>query len=120
MRKLLSDIRDCAVCAKHLPLGPKPILEAAPSSKIVLIGQAPGRVVHESGIPWADQSGKKLREWLGVEEQTFYNTDNFAILPMGFCYPGKAKTGDVPPRQECAPLWHEAVLKKFKKRRLYC
>ncbi len=92
-----------------MPLGPRPIIEATKKSKIVLISQAPGRVVHESGIAWKDQSGKKLREWLGVNEDTFYNTDNFAILPMGFCYPGKGKTGDLPPRKECAPLWHNEV-----------
>ncbi len=113
MQKLLSEIRDCSVCAKHLPLGPRPIIEAAANSKIILISQAPGRIVHENGKAWADQSGKKLREWLDVEEDTFYNTNNFAILPMGFCYPGKAKTGDLPPRKECAPLWHEIVLDKF-------
>ncbi len=109
MEDLLCKIRDCKVCAEHLPLGPNPIIEATINSKIVLISQAPGRVVHESGIAWKDQSGKKLREWLGVDEDTFYDPDNFAILPMGFCYPGKAKTGDLPPRKECAPLWHEEV-----------
>lgn len=98
-----------------MPLGPRPIIEATSTSKIILISQAPGRIVHESGKAWADQSGKKLREWLGVDEDTFYNTKNFAILPMGFCYPGKAKTGDLPPRKECAPLWHPAVLSRLKK-----
>lgn len=111
MEELLCKIRDCKVCSDHLPLGPRPIIEASKNSKIVLISQAPGRVVHESGIAWKDQSGKKLREWLGVDEKTFYNPDNFAILPMGFCYPGKAKTGDLPPRKECAPLWHDEVWK---------
>ena len=111
MEELLCKIRDCKVCSDHLPLGPRPIIEASKNSKIVLISQAPGRVVHESGIAWKDQSGKKLREWLGVDERTFYNPDNFAILPMGFCYPGKAKTGDLPPRKECAPLWHDEVWK---------
>ncbi|GEQ84902.1 uracil-DNA glycosylase [Patiriisocius marinistellae] len=96
-------------------MGPRPIIEAVPNSKIILISQAPGRVVHEKGKAWADQSGKKLRQWLGVDENTFYNTNNFAILPMGFCYPGKAKTGDLPPRKECAPLWHEPVLNKLNK-----
>ncbi|SDR90300.1 uracil-DNA glycosylase family protein [Christiangramia echinicola] len=109
MKDLLCEIRDCKVCADHLPLGARPIIEANVNSKIVLISQAPGRVVHESGIAWNDQSGKKLREWLGVDDSTFYNEDNFAILPMGFCYPGKAKTGDLPPRKECAPLWHDKV-----------
>ncbi|MFC7356225.1 uracil-DNA glycosylase family protein [Jejudonia soesokkakensis] len=113
MKQLLSEIRNCTVCKVHLPLGPRPIIEAASNSKIILISQAPGRIVHESGIAWADQSGKKLREWLGVDEATFYNTTNFAILPMGFCYPGKAKTGDAPPRKECAPLWHDDVLSEL-------
>ncbi|RDK88427.1 uracil-DNA glycosylase family protein [Marinirhabdus gelatinilytica] len=114
MKQLLSEIRDCSVCKSHLLLGPRPIIEASPNSKIILISQAPGRIVHESGKAWADQSGKKLREWLGVDEATFYNTENFAILPMGFCYPGKAKTGDLPPRKECAPLWHDRVLEKMR------
>ncbi|MGJ8665322.1 MAG: uracil-DNA glycosylase family protein [Patiriisocius sp.] len=113
MKKLLKEIRDCTVCKAHLPLGPRPIIEATPNSKIILISQAPGRVVHENGKAWADQSGKKLREWLGVDENTFYNTNNFAILPMGFCYPGKAKIGDLPPRKECAPLWHKPVMNEF-------
>ena len=78
-----------------------------------MIGQAPGTKVHESGIPWDDQSGKKLRQWLNVTEEQFYNTENFAIIPMGFCYPGKAKTGDLPPRSECAPQWHDTLLEKM-------
>lgn len=109
MQDLLCEIRDCRICEDQLPLGPRPIIEAAKNSKIVLISQAPGRVVHESGVAWKDQSGMKLREWLGVDNDTFYNTSNFAILPMGFCYPGKAKTGDAPPRKECAPMWHDKV-----------
>ncbi len=109
MEDLLCKIRDCKVCHEHLPLGARPIIEATRKSKIVLISQAPGRIVHETGIAWNDQSGKKLRDWLGVDRDTFYNTENFAILPMGFCYPGKAKTGDLPPRKECAPLWHDEV-----------
>jgi len=113
LEDLLCEIRDCRVCKEHLPLGPKPIIEANKNSKIVLISQAPGRIVHESGIAWNDQSGKKLREWLGVDNESFYNVNNFAILPMGFCYPGKAKTGDLPPRKECAPLWHDAVWKEM-------
>lgn len=114
MQELLYSIRDCRVCEDHLPLGPNPIIEATKKSKIVLISQAPGRVVHNSRKAWYDQSGKKLREWLDVDEETFYNPDNFAILPMGFCYPGKAKSGDLPPRKECAPLWHEAVWRELK------
>ena len=109
MQGLLKEIRACDVCREHLPLGPRPIIEAVKNSKIILISQAPGRVVHQSGVAWKDQSGKKLREWLDVGEETFYNPANFAILPMGFCYPGKGKTGDLPPRKECAPLWHHQV-----------
>lgn len=111
MQPLLEKIRKCTVCEPHLPMGARPIIEACSSSKIVLISQAPGRVVHKSGIPFQDQSGKKLREWLGVDEATFYDVNNFAILPIGLCYPGKAKSGDAPPRKECAPLWHQTVLK---------
>ena len=115
MKELLAEIRRCEICAKHLPLGPRPIVEASSDSKIVIVGQAPGTKVHASGIPWDDQSGKKLREWLGVDDKTFYNTENFAIVPMGFCYPGKGKTGDLPPRKECAETWHERVFKAFEK-----
>lgn len=99
MQKLLNKIRLCTLCEEHLPLGAKPIIEASLNSKIILISQAPGRVVHQSGIPFKDQSGIKLREWLGVDEDTFYNVDNFAILPIGLCYPGKGKTGDLPPQK---------------------
>lgn len=118
MDTLLHEIKECNVCLKHLPLGPNPIIEAHKKSKILLISQAPGRVVHESGIAWKDQSGRKLREWLGVEEPVFYNPENFAILPMGFCYPGKGKTGDLPPRKECAPMWHQRVLREFEEIKL--
>lgn len=114
MQELLCEIRDCRLCEDHLPLGPKPIIQASKDSRIILISQAPGRIVHETGIAWNDQSGKKLREWLGVDDKTFYDTDNFAVLPMGFCYPGKARTGDLPPRKECAPMWHEKVWDELK------
>ncbi|WP_369999334.1 uracil-DNA glycosylase family protein [Winogradskyella sp.] len=115
MEELLHNISQCTICKAHLPLGPRPIATAHPNSKIVIIGQAPGTKVHESGIPWDDQSGKKLREWLNVTNEQFYNTENFAIIPMGFCYPGKGKTGDLPPRPECAPQWHEPLLEKMSK-----
>jgi len=110
---LLNNISHCSTCKAHLPLGPRPVITAHPKSKIVIIGQAPGTKVHQSGIPWDDQSGKKLREWLNVTDKEFYNTENFAIIPMGFCYPGKGKTGDLPPRPECAPQWHAALLEKM-------
>jgi len=113
MEELLNKINQCNICKSHLPLGPRPVVTANIKSKIVIIGQAPGTKVHASGIPWDDQSGKKLREWLNVTDEEFYNTKNFAIIPMGFCYPGKGKTGDLPPRPECAPQWHEQLLDKI-------
>jgi uracil-DNA glycosylase len=100
----------CAACAGDLPLGEKPIFRVHPESRIAIISQAPGRLAHQSGIPWDDPSGRRLREWLGVDDETFYDVRKFAILPMGFCYPGKGKGGDLPPRPECAPLWHEKLL----------
>lgn len=110
MQQLLAEIRQCTVCKKHLPLGPRPVLDASKKSKILLIGQAPGTKVHASGVPWDDASGDRLRDWLGMDKATFYNPDNIAIVPMGFCYPGKGKSGDLPPRPECAPLWHAQLL----------
>ncbi len=114
MNKLLDRIQRCEVCKEHLPLGPRPVVQLSEFSKIVIIGQAPGRKVHETGIPWNDASGKKLREWMNVDEATFYDPDIFSILPMGFCYPGKGISGDLPPRWECAPLWHPQVFEYFK------
>ncbi|TNE80781.1 MAG: uracil-DNA glycosylase family protein [Bacteroidetes bacterium] len=110
MEELLEEIRACTLCAENLPLGPRPVLRASVSSRILIIGQAPGTKVHASGIPWDDQSGKNLRAWMGVEPEEFYNPELFAIIPMGFCYPGKGKSGDLPPRKECAPQWHEKLL----------
>ena len=109
MRELLNHIKQCKICEAHLPLGPRPIASAHPESKVVIIGQAPGTKVHASGIPWDDASGKQLRKWLGVSNDDFYNERNFAIIPMGFCYPGKGKSGDLPPRVECAPQWHQPL-----------
>jgi uracil-DNA glycosylase len=109
MEKLLHDIRQCKICEAHLPLGPRPIVTAHPDSKIVIVGQAPGIKVHESGIPWDDASGKQLRKWLNVTDEDFYDETKFAIIPMGFCYPGKGKSGDLPPRKECAPQWHQPL-----------
>ncbi|MEO7264469.1 MAG: uracil-DNA glycosylase family protein [Ferruginibacter sp.] len=118
MNELLDRIRSCEVCKEHLPLGPRPVVQLSPFSKIVIIGQAPGRKVHETGIPWNDASGKKLREWMNVGEDTFYNSDIFSIMPMAFCYPGKGISGDLAPRPECAPLWHPDVFKYFKNKPL--
>ena len=113
MKALLSKISKCTICKSHLPLGPRPVVTGHSKSKIVIIGQAPGTKVHASGIPWDDASGKQLRKWLDVTEDAFYDTSNFAIVPMGFCYPGKGKSGDLPPRPECAPEWHEVLLNKM-------
>ena len=94
------------------------MLAASPESKIIIIGQAPGRIVHESGIPWDDKSGDNLRKWIGIEKETFYDPEKVALIPMGFCYPGKGKSGDLAPRTECAPLWHYALLQKIKRAQL--
>lgn len=109
MDQLLKDIRACAVCRDYLPNTPKPIVQASVNSKILVIGQAPGQKVQDSGIPWNDQSGNELRRWLGVSKEQFYDDQLFALVPMGFCYPGKGYSGDLPPRPECAPLWHQAL-----------
>ncbi len=106
---LLQAIRACEFCAPHLPFAPNPIVRLHPAARILLIGQAPGTKVHATGIPWNDMSGDRLRAWLGVDRETFYDEKLFAIMPMGFCYPGKGKSGDKPPRPECAPLWHLRV-----------
>jgi uracil-DNA glycosylase len=116
--KLLKQIKDCRACEKYLEHGVNPVISASPESKIVIIGQAPGRIVHETGIPWNDKSGDNLRKWLGVDKETFYNPDIFALVPMGFCYPGKGSSGDLPPRKECAPLWHHLLWKLMKEVKL--
>ncbi len=118
MNDVLDEIRQCDYCKQDLPLGPRPVVSAHPDSKIVIIGQAPGTKVHASGIPWDDASGKQLRKWLNVSDNDFYDVTKFAIIPMGFCYPGKGKTGDLPPRPECAPKWHATLLEKLPKVRL--
>nr|WP_299344358.1 uracil-DNA glycosylase family protein [Allomuricauda sp.] len=113
MKELLSDIRACKICIKDLPLGPRPIVAGHPESKILIIGHAPGTKVHQTGIPWDDQSGKQLRKWMGVTDETFYDETQVAHMPMGFCYPGKGKSGDLPPRPECAPQWHDLLLQQM-------
>ena len=113
MKNLLNDIRKCKVCADFLPSGPKPIVQASASSRIVIIGQAPGSKVHQSGIPWDDASGNNLRDWLGVSKETFYDEKLIALVPMGFCFPGSGRSGDLPPRPECAPLWHSLLLQSM-------
>lgn len=109
LETLLAEVRACQVCAKYLPNPPKPVLRATVSARLLIIGQAPGRKVQASGIPWDDASGKRLRTWLGLTEQQFYDEAQIAIIPMGFCYPGTGISGDLPPRPECAPLWHPCL-----------
>ncbi len=118
LTSLLSEVRACTVCAENLPAGPRPIVQLGGRARIVIIGQAPGRKVHESGVPWDDKSGERLRDWLGVTSEQFYDPDMVAIVPMGFCYPGSAKSGDKPPRPECAPLWHDRLLAELPDDRL--
>ncbi|MFK8002168.1 MAG: uracil-DNA glycosylase family protein [Polyangiales bacterium] len=110
LRSTLKQVRACEVCAEALPLGPRPVVQVGARAKVIIIGQAPGTKVHESGVPWDDASGDHLREWLGVTKDDFYDKKRFSILPMGFCYPGVKGGGDAPPRPECAPLWHERLL----------
>lgn len=107
---LLAEIGRCRVCADFLPAGPRPIVQLGANARILIIGQAPGARVHASGIPWADDSGERLRAWTGLSSDAFYDPEQVALLPMGFCYPGKGASGDLPPRPECAPLWHARVL----------
>lgn len=115
MQALVEQIKACSLCEKELPLGCRPIFALHPESRILLIGQAPGKKTHLSGIPWDDKSGDNLRSWLGLDKVAFYDARNIALLPMGFCYPGTGNSGDIPPRPECAPLWHPQVLPLLKK-----
>lgn len=109
---LLSRVRACRACA-DLPLGPRPILQWSPSARLLIAGQAPGRVTHERGRPFDDASGERLRDWLGVTPAQFYDEARVAIIPMGFCFPGSGKSGDAPPRPECAPLWRDSLLARL-------
>jgi len=115
---LLAEVRACSLCARHLPLGPRPILQLHPAARILIAGQAPGRKVHESGVPFADASGDRLRGWLGVSSAEFYDPRQVAILPMGFCYPGTGSSGDLPPRPECATAWRTDLLARLNKLKL--
>lgn len=118
MEHLLSEIRSCTVCASFLEHEPRPVLNASRESKILVIGQAPGTRVHQTGIPWNDPSGKTLRHWLDISEEDFYDPKLVGIVPMGFCYPGKGRSGDLPPRKECAPLWHPKLLDQMSQLKL--
>lgn len=107
---LLQSVRDCRVCAAQLPHGPRPVLQVGAAARILIVGQAPGARVHASGIPWDDRSGERLRDWMGIDAQTFNDARQVAIVPMGLCYPGRAASGDLAPRRECAPLWQARLL----------
>ena len=110
---LLSEVRACRACEEHLPLGPRPIVRASATSRILIVGQAPSASVHASGVPWDDASGRRLREWLGVDANTFHDQSLISIIPMGFCYPGRGGGGDNPPRRECAPMWQGSLFAKL-------
>ncbi|MEP7187454.1 MAG: uracil-DNA glycosylase family protein [Rhodanobacter sp.] len=115
---LLADIRACRICAAQLPLGPRPVVQASARSRLLIVSQAPGRKVHESGVPFDDVSGQRLREWLEMDRDTFYDPRRVAIVPMGFCFPGSGPVGDLPPRPECAPTWHPRLLPLLREVRL--
>jgi len=116
---LLKEVRACQLCAGQLPLGPRPVLRVSATARVLIIGQAPGTRVHETGIPWNDPSGDRLRQWLDLDRDTFYDETRIAIIPMGLCYPGRhERGGDLPPRPECAPQWHERLLAHLPERRL--
>jgi len=113
---LLSDIRQCSICQNELPAGPRPVLQASSTARIQVCGQAPGRRVHETGIPFNDPSGDRLREWMGIDRDIFYDQEKIAIIPMGFCFPGTSpKGGDLPPRPECAANWHDKLFARLPK-----
>jgi uracil-DNA glycosylase len=107
---LVKEVRACRLCTQHLALGPRPILQIDARARILVAGQAPGRKVHESGVPFDDASGERLRQWMGVDSAVFYDAKRVAILPMGFCYPGTGTSGDLPPRRECAPQWRAPLM----------
>ena len=116
--QLLARIRACRLCEASLPLGPRPVVQASASARILVVGQAPGRRVHESGLPFDDPSGDRLRDWMGIDRAVFYNERLVAAVPMGFCYPGTGPSGDLPPRPECAEAWREELLAKLSAVRL--
>jgi uracil-DNA glycosylase len=117
LEPLLHEVRRCRMCT-DLPLGPRPLLQASSTSTILIAGQAPGRRTHNSGIPFDDASGNRLRSWLGIDRETFHDARRIAILPMSFCYPGTGTSGDLPPRKECAPAWREQFLARMPSIRL--
>jgi uracil-DNA glycosylase len=114
LKPLLVEIRACRLCEAYLQEGPRPVLQATASSRLLIVSQAPGRKVHATGIPFNDVSGDRLRAWLGIDRDTFYDAQRIAIVPMGFCFPGSSRNGDLPPRPECAPTWHPRLLPLLK------
>ena len=111
LEALKQEVRACRLCADKLPLGPHPVLRARVTDRLLIVGQAPGLHVHETGIPWNDPSGERLRAWMDVDHDTFYDESRIAIIPMGLCYPGREpRGGDMPPCPECAPTWHPRLL----------
>jgi uracil-DNA glycosylase len=110
---LVAKVRQCRICADDLPLGPRPVIQISRAARLLVVGQAPGRRVHDSGLPFNDPSGDRLRAWMGIDRDTFYDDQQLAILPMGFCYPGTGKSGDLPPRPECAPAWRGLLLERL-------
>lgn len=116
--RLLEEVRGCTICADELPHRPRPVVQIDEGARILIAGQAPGRRVHESGVPFDDPSGDRLRDWMGVDRDTFYDPSAVSVLPMGFCYPGTGSSGDLPPRSECAPAWRERVLASMTELRL--
>ena len=113
LTKLVKEIRSCTLCTEHLPLGPRPIIQVSSTAKILIVGQAPGSRVHETGIPFDDPSGDRLREWMGIDKEIFYDDKKIALVPMGFCFPGTGKSGDLPPRPECADTWRVKLLEQL-------
>ena len=107
---LLADIRACRICEDILPMGPRPVLQVGPKARVLIVGQAPGIRVHETGVPFNDPSGDRLRDWMGVDRDTFYDDTQIALVPIGFCFPGTAKYGDVPPPPVCAETWRQRVM----------
>ncbi len=111
---LIAEVRACTLCKEHLPFPPRPVFQLHPAARILVVGQAPGRKVHDTGLPFNDASGDRLREWMGVTREQFYNAAQIALLPMGFCFPGTGKSGDLPPRPECAPAWRKQLLAQLR------
>lgn len=118
LETLLRDVRACRACGDRLPLGPRPVLQASSTARLLIASQAPGTKVHASGVPFSDPSGDRLRQWTGLSREAFYDAASIAIVPMGLCYPGRGKSGDAPPRPECAPLWRQRLLAAMPRLRL--